>query len=249
MKRMAVLAMTLVLVAFGGMFVSPASADPIFPIGEIPIFESHGNVNFEGGTGAGWWNFNQYEERAVVNIGAYSTEKVISVQKSMVVDRNDPSWFSFSVSMRMLDNTAPTGLLDFSSYSSNGENYLSMQVADHLQDVWDGWDEANQLPIYRQEMWANFHADLYADVMLRSVNDSFGHWSSEWYDDQNNLYYRQSGDEFQVYGYGRLLGENPSAIGQGLVEGGFASYGTVPEPCTIALLSTGGLLLLRKKRQ
>jgi len=82
---------------------------PIIP--NTPIFESHGNATFEDNNGAGWWNLTQYDGRAQVNIGAYSTERIVSMQKSMTVDKYDPSMFSFSVSMRTLDTKVPTGAL------------------------------------------------------------------------------------------------------------------------------------------
>lgn len=110
-----------------------------------------------------------------------------------------------------------------------------------------GWDQLG-VPVYRQEMWANFHADLFADAVISSVNDSFGRWTAEWINEKGEVYFAQSGGEFYVSGWGRFAGENPLTIGRSMVAGGFATYGAVPEPATASLALAGAVMLLRRRR-
>lgn len=221
------------------------------PTPVLPLFQSHGNVAFKGGTGNGWWSLDQYEDRASASIGAYSTERIIEMNKSLVVDKYDPSRFMFNLSIRTLSEATPTGRLNFSSYSSCGQSNLSARVYDQLQDVWIGWDEENQQPVYRQEMWANLTAGMNLEGQVLAFNDSVGRWTSEWYNGEGNLYFSQSGDEFRVDGYGKFTGDNPAAVGAMMVEQGFATYGTVPEPATMAFLAIGamGIIARRRNRQ
>jgi len=241
-RTMVVAAAMMMVVMYAPAAFGAGGSTPAIPV--MPIFESYGNVSFDDGTGAGWWNFSQYDGRAQVGVGAYSAERIVRADKNMVVDKDNPSLFSFYISMQTLDNAAPTGKLNFSSYSSKDDNSISLYVHDGLQDVFVGWDYEKWEPIYEQQMRANFNANIYVSGWIDSVNDSLGQWTSSWYDGDGNLYFQQTGEQFTVYGNGRFADIN---VGLSMVASGMAEFGAIPEPATFALLGLGGLMTIYRR--